>query len=80
MTRPFHNAGLAIDNARTHLQGLDYLRIHDPEGYVEVDGEADRARTILALRGWLVSMRDAIDHELAELPVPPVKEAESCSS
>lgn len=67
-TRPFHNAGLTIDNARVHLAGLEYTFRNDPARYEELGLGDDYARTAATLRACLLAVRAAIDYELARLP------------
>lgn len=71
----FKHAALRIDDFRTHLALLQYVRLNDPKRY-EADGlAAQHAGAGEALRLWLLSVRRAIDEELAKLPEPPAPAA-----
>lgn len=67
----FRHAALVIDDLRCRLGCLDHVRQSDAKRYAD-DGLAaqhDEARRQLA--GWLASVRDGIEQELAALQRPP---------
>jgi hypothetical protein len=66
-TRPFHNCGLAIDNARVHLDGLDFVRLTDPQRFEQDELADEYQRTLATLRAALFAMRSAADTELERL-------------
>lgn len=70
MAEPWKHAALRIDDFNTHLRGLEYVAQADPRRYESDNLAAEYAQAQQALRLWLLSVRRAIDEQLALLPEP----------